>query len=199
LEEQSMALRFLLVSLVAGMGLELPSGQELSSWTRAGREWAGARMVDLSSIRVEAERALLGSTDCERAEVIAGPAEAVEVGPSTADLAFDVVVEGMASTFAADLAAIRADRPESIATPDAIADQPPGEEPPMLAWVDPEPELASFPASVETRPAAVAEPPICPIATRVDRLSVAVRLTRQAVIAWASLIEGSSEILTDSR
>jgi hypothetical protein len=199
-EEHSMALRFLLVSLVAGMGLELPSGQELSSWTRAGREWAGARMVELSSIRVEAERALLGSTDCERADVVAGPAEADDAGPSTADLAFDVVVEGMASTFAADLAALRADRPESIATPEAIAEQPRSEEPPMLAWRDPEPE----PASVETQPDVVAEPPISPtqispIATRVDRLSVAVRLTRQAVIAWASLIEGSSEILTDSR
>jgi hypothetical protein len=103
----------------------------------------------------------------------------------------------MASTFADDLAAIQADRPESIATPDVIADQPGGDEPPMLAWVDPEPEPDS--ASVEARPAVVAEPPICPIAKRVDRLSVAVRLTRQAVIAWASLIEGSSEILTDSR
>ena len=34
-----MALRFLLVSLVAGMGFELPSGQELSAWARAGRDW----------------------------------------------------------------------------------------------------------------------------------------------------------------
>jgi hypothetical protein len=194
-----MALRFLLVSLVAGMGLELPSGQELSRWTRAGREWAGARMIELSSIRAEAQRALLGPTDCERNGAIAAPAEAVIDGPSTADLAFDVVVEGMASTFAADMAAIQADRPEWIATPDVIADQPPDEEPPMLAWVDPEPEPASFSAPAETQPAAVAETPTSPIATRVDRLSMAVRLTRQAVIAWASLIEGSSEILTDSK
>ena len=192
-----MALRFLLVSLVAGMGLELPSGQELSSWTRAGREWAGARMVELSSLRVEAEQAFLGATDCERAIENTGPIASAEVGASRADLAFDVVVEGMASTFAADLVASRSDRPESVSTPDAFADQRRGEDPPILAWSDPEPEPAFFPASVETRPEAVSEVPA--IAARVDRLSAAVRLTRQALSAWALLIEGSSEILTDSR
>jgi hypothetical protein len=192
-----MALRFLLMSLVAGMGLELPNGQELSSWTRAGREWAGARMVDLSALRSEAECAFLGSTDCERADESAGPTATADAGSSSADLAFDVVVEGMASTFAADLAAIRVEGPESAFAPGALADQPRGEDPPLLAWRDPEPESATFPAPAAEEPTSPAE--TSPSASRVDRLSAAVRLTRQAVIAWASLIEGPSEILTDSR
>jgi hypothetical protein len=103
----------------------------------------------------------------------------------------------MASTFAHDLAVIRSDLPEPDFTPDAFAEQPRSEDPPILAWSDPEPEPTVFPASVETRPDAVTQGPA--IAARVGRLSAAVRLTREALSAWALLIEGPSEILTDSR
>lgn len=192
-----MALRFLLVSLVAGMGLELPSGQDLSNWTRAGREWAGARMVEFSSLRGEAACASRGPTDCERESEGTGPAPTADAGPPTVDLAFDVVVEGMASAFAADLAAIGPDRPELDVLPEVIAEQSRGEDPPILAWTDPEPEPASFPAPAESRPDGSTGSPA--MAGRVERLSAAVRLTRQALSAWALLIEGSAEILTDAR
>ena len=70
-----MALRFLLVSLVAGMGCELPGSDDLASWNRAGRAWVGARMAELSEIRGGAEArqsraaAARPTADDERAEV----------------------------------------------------------------------------------------------------------------------------------
>ena len=43
-----MAIRFLLVTLVAAMGFEPPTRDEVSTWTRSGRQWVAARLDDWS-------------------------------------------------------------------------------------------------------------------------------------------------------
>lgn len=193
-----MALRLVLVGLVASMGIELPSGSDLANWTRTGREWAGARTADLSVIRVEAARTCAGPADCGPAEGHLGAADVTGAGSGRADLAFDVVVEGMAVDFAADFASLRVDGPAPDQVPDAISGGERGVVPTELSWSDPEPVPADPIAEVAIEaPALPVEAPL--VSRRSERLSTAVRLTRQALDAWARLIEGSAEAVADVR
>jgi hypothetical protein len=82
-----MALRVVLVGLVIGLGFDLPSGDQVSGWLRAGSAWVQARIDDMT-----------------------GPEVAVEDVPS-ADAEFGEIVDAMARDFTADLAAI--ERPKS--------------------------------------------------------------------------------------
>lgn len=193
-----MALRLVLVGLVASMGIELPSGSDLANWTRTGREWAGARMADLSVIRVEAARTCAGPADCGPADGHLGAADVTGAGSGRADLAFDVVVEGMAVDFAADFASLRVDGPAPDQVPDAISGGERGVVHTELSWSDPEPVPAAPIAEVAIEaPALPVEAPL--VSRRSERLSTAVRLTRQALDAWARLIEGSAEAVADVR
>ena len=157
-----MALRFLLVGLVIGLGVELPDGDEVVSWARAGGEWLQARIDD------------------------AFGADAVAAAETTSDAEFAAIVDRMAGAFAADLAL--ADRPaasdrltfEPIAVPD---DPEPG-----LAFalnrasqgegVIPEPALPEVVDAPGSLPAA-------------GRLASAVRLTREAASAWMNVLLGA--------
>jgi hypothetical protein len=145
-----MALRVLLVALVAAMGLELPDSAKLASWTNSARGWVAARMAELPSF--EGDETPAAST-----------AEAV---PGRADLVFEAVSEAMASGFAADLASMKSKPTVETA----------------LASVEPEGEPTPEVAAAPTAQA----PPI-------ERISEAVRLTRQAVDAWASLIQPTAD------
>lgn len=200
-----MALRLVLVGLVASMGIELPSGSDLANWTRTGREWAGVRMADLSVIRVEAARTCAGPADCGPADGHLGAADVTGAGSGRADLAFDVVVEGMAVDFAADFASLRVDGPAPDQVPDAISGGERGVVPTELSWSDPEPVPADPIAEVAIEaPALPVEALALPVeatlvSRRSERLSTAVRLTRQALDAWARLIEGSAEAVADVR
>jgi hypothetical protein len=147
-----MALRVLLLGLVACLGLDLPSVETLEGWKETGRGWVTARMADLSSLR-----ALAGLDE----DIVIDPP--AETASSRVDLAFEAALEGMTSGFSADLASAR------LATP--VEEK--------VAAVEPEPDPAS---EVEAEPA-----------SRLDRISTAVRLTRQAVDAWASLIQPTAE------
>jgi hypothetical protein len=134
-----MALRVLLVAIVAALGLDLPGAEELSGFARSGREWVAARMADLASLCADE-----------------APAESTtEAPPARVDFAFEAVAEEMASGFSADLALMRS--------------KPPVEE--VLPSVEPQ--------SVQE--------------SRLERLSTAVRLTKQAVDAWASVVQPTSE------
>jgi hypothetical protein len=173
---EAMVLRILLVGLVAALGLDLPDSAEIAGWRKSGHEWASARMADLSSLLVEAELAFGASPD----RAIGGESREVETIPvapsSRVDLAFEAVVEGMASGFSADLALMEESKP-------------PVEE--AVASVEPTPEgPAAGVASPEPAPAAeILAPPI----SRLERISTAVRLTRQAVDAWASIIQPTAD------
>ncbi len=177
-----MALRFLLVSLVAGMGCELPSQSDLECWARAGQEWVDARVGDIARIKVEAELALAGVADSER-ETAPDPSP-VEATPDRDDLAFEAVVEKMASDFAADLAAIE----EPVPADEAVVVVEPFREMPPAAWTDPEPAAPAFEEVAESRPEVSAPSGEKP-ASRSEQISAAVRLTKQALGAWASLIQ----------
>ena len=75
-----MAIRFLLVTLVAAMGFEPPTRDEVSTWTRSGRQWVAARLDDWSV------------TTAQRAQ-------------EANDKSFRSVVETMSRDFSKDLAA----------------------------------------------------------------------------------------------
>jgi hypothetical protein len=145
-----MALRVLLVALVAAMGLELPDSAELANWDRSAREWVAARMAELPGVGVDEFPAV----------------STVEAAPSRVDLEFEAVTEAMASEFSTDLASIKS----KPAVESALASSEPEG--------DPSPEVAVPPAAQ---------------APRTERISEAVRLTKQAVDAWASLIQPAAD------
>jgi len=88
-----------------------------------------------------------------------------ETEPGRADLVFEAVSEAMASEFSTDLALPATKPVESVA-----------------ASAEPEPEFVPEVTTVPTLP----DP-------RTERITEAVRLTRQAVGAWASLIQATAD------
>ena len=92
-----MALRIILMGLVASMGLDAPSGPEFASWTQSGRAWVHARMADLTGSDVEADQPDAGPTGCLQAD------ESITVEPAPSiDKAFVAVSEAMVAGFVAD-------------------------------------------------------------------------------------------------
>jgi len=184
-----MALRFVLLGLVASMGFEMPSTQDLASWSRSGREWFDARLADVSCLRAEAARAFDVAANGERV----AEAPAPEVAPTRDDLTFDAVVDGMAKDFSTDLAALEAEKTlefeEALTVVEPFREMPPA----VVGIGQPEPEPSMDPAVGEVAVAAPAAVPAQAVETesRVAKISAALRLTRQAMSAWAALIQPS--------
>jgi hypothetical protein len=190
-----MTLRIMLVGLVASLGFEPPSGSDVSSWAQAGRAWFQARMLDHSGPVVEPKLDLDGPSDCrqvvEKCEVPTSVCEK-QADP---DEAFKTVSETIVADLSADLLAnhreesptdqvaskVATDEPSPIALPE-------GEEVGCLVVVAEEAKTAEVAWSEEARPAESVEPIVEPPA-RLDRVSSAVRLTREAVQAWAELMQ----------
>ena len=197
-----MTLRLMLVGLVTGMGLELPSERDLSCWADSGRAWVHARLADLPSFGVEVVQTddVCGEPEPEPA---VKPA-ATESAPTAADLAFEAASGRVSADFASDQAAslasarVAADSDATFAEAAAPAafGRPAGE------------EIATVPAPAPTVEVAAAEPAVPPSAddetcggvafedeapSRADRLSSAVRITREAVQAWSDLIRESAD------
>ena len=192
-----MTLRIMLMGLVASMGIELPSEADVSSWTRSGRDWVGARMVDLSGPSVEADRADAEPTDCQQASMPAGsPVIAVaEDSVASDDMAFEAVSAGMAADFTADLLTMQVEEPPSESVPVTLASDeapavglPDGEE--MMSLATPADEAEAQTQAVESgdEPIEVNE-----TTSHLERISSAVRLTREAVQAWTTLMRESTE------
>ena len=208
-----MALRMILVGLVASLGFEPPSMSRIESWGQTGRDWVVARVGELTTM----------TSGPVVAEIVETPAEpeapvttaAVEPSPATTkavdDLTFEVVVEGMAVQFGDQLAmATPAPAPavEPVpvvaAAPEAepvVAEAPPVVEPMIETVVAEAPPVAEPVVAAEAAPVVVAEQP-APAAIATDdattptgesrglnRLTHAVTLTRQAFAAWANLID----------
>lgn len=70
-----MTLRLVLVSLVAGLGIGIPSPADLEGWVASSRSWASACLAELGVDRIDAV-ALLAADDSRQAEVSSptGPA-----------------------------------------------------------------------------------------------------------------------------
>ncbi len=199
-----MALRCLLVSLVASLGFELPSNQDVTSWTVLGRNWVSGRAVDLSALQAEASGWLgLGDPTIKPSPERPTPtdpeqeaAAASTTGPD--DLAFESIGEGMALAFASDLETAR----DGDATPAPVSAPAPAE---LVAAAEPQPMpdldpmALAFPApSADSTDEEVVEP-TDPSMIRADRLASAFRLTREAVQAWATLVQPVSEDSVTSR
>ena len=207
-----MVLRCLLVSLVASLGFELPRGQDLTSWTVSSRGWVSARATDLSALGLEAS-GWLGLTDPtvgRMAELAATPAAATPrpayVAPLlSTELVFGLINEDMALSFADDqarlLAATVAEAPPAAAAESlapaaqasATSDLP---EPNLNPEIDSLARVFAGPESELTDEAVATAPDAGLVPT--DRLHSAVRLTREAVHAWASFAQamGSEVVLS---
>jgi hypothetical protein len=190
-----MTIRIMLVGLVASLGFELPSGSDVSRWAQAGTEWVHGRMADLSGPGVEVKLDLARPSDCQQAdETIAVPSLACEK-EANADRAFQAVSEDMARDLSADLLAIHGDQapgesvgPTLVLEGPAPVGLPEGEELVGCLVV-----LADEAATVEVASIDKPMPDDSVISTDVtpvptDRVSAAVRLTREAVQAWADLM-----------
>lgn len=218
-----MALRLILVSLVASMGFELPSSHDVESWGRSGRVWVAARVSELSTLSTWQD--LAGPEDAAEVEAVEDRVAAIDEAPTSHpedsrttpvdDLAFEVVVEGMASNFSEDIATARIETERAEAALAALAEAeslgaeaiardedaiPPALEAPVVA--EAAPIMAEVVPSVDPEEAPAVEAPLpAPeiVAeeagpSRFDRLTKAVRLTRSAVEAWASLMDPAGSV-----
>ena len=178
-----MLLRLILVSLVTSMGLELPSSQDVSCWAESGRSWANAKLADLTVPEV----AVVSATDLGE-----------ECPSEEADLVFQSVVGEMAGDFATDQCDLRGSQPASDAYCDAMPVEvvetvvvvlPEGEELAAVVVMDDVVEPSSI-ASLDDEPS-FEEDEVAP--SRTDRIASAIRLSREAVQAWADLVQECGE------
>ena len=190
-----MTLRIMLVGLVASLGFEPPSGPDVSSWAQAGTAWVRARMLDRSGPGVEINLDLAAPSDCQQVvEKFEVPTLACEA-ESASDAAFKAVSEGIAVDLTADLHADhRKEGPRDQVGPSlaleapAPAGLPEGEEVGCLVVPADEAKSAEVAATDESSPIdPVESTAVSP--ERLDQVSSAVRLTREAINAWAALMQ----------
>lgn len=194
-----MALRLLLVGLVTCLGMEPPSSDDLHAWVESGREFWIVRMIG------EEEIAQIAVDQDVPAEQVPGDA----VAPPVVDLASKIEQELADDLFAAiadDLAtSFLADRPapsEAIVQAPApaveVRDDAALPEPEVVAQArDTAPpaneEYAGIPddevAAITAGEAAVAEGHESD--SRADQVANALRLTGDALHAWANLIQSA--------
>lgn len=189
-----MVLRCLLVSLVASLGFDLPTGQDVTSWTMSGKTWVSDRAVDLSAMGAEAS-GWLGINDPTMKSnpaalpatevVVVAPTEVTEAMP--ADLAFDSIGEGMALAFQDDLSTARAEEIVPAPADEAVVVMIVTTEP--LCQPVEEGLTMAFPAADADATTEEMDQSAVVQSDSAERFSSAVRLTRDAVQAWASLVQ----------
>lgn len=196
-----MTLRIMLLGLVASMGFELPSGADVSRWMDSSRNWVVATVADPSGRCVEAVPADVLPTDCCQAQESCHAPIVVEQPKSCDDKAFEAVSNAMAGEFAADLVvAAKASEPEAIDPIPAVAEVvetpavglPAGEEVPCLVVAETKAEVAEVAEVVAEEPSVEAvelNETRDAVHERLERISTAVRLTREAAQAWAEVID----------
>lgn len=231
-----MALRLILVGAVAGLGVSLPSAEQMTTWRGAGQRWVNTRLAawddqmpaddrafvladEPATVPADTRPALASVPDVTRAET---PTASTESAVST-DAAFLAAQSETLSAFAADGPtstedAARIDAVELARTLDNGTESPLGRVTRVLAMTPGSPRPAPQAEDEDRNPraakslrvetgdflnpgAAVAHLPEG--LDRVtgadgDRLSQAVRLTRDAVHAWVSLLHGPA-VVTISR
>lgn len=195
-----MVFRCLLVSLVASLGFELPSGQDVTSWTRSGQGWVSARIVELSALQAEAS-GWLGMNDptvkrmAELAVAETTPVPVLQAAElaAPAELAFESINESMAQDFARDQVQIAAALPQA---PEATPIVPESTQT-IVAIIETEstanPEIESMTLVLANSLADTHADEVEEEESTVDdstaRLNSAVRLTCEAVQAWATVIQ----------
>jgi hypothetical protein len=178
-----MAVRLLLVGLVIGLGLDLPSGDEVASWAHIGASWVQARVDGMLGAGAVAEAQ--PDPDAEFAAIVDDMALAFAAEPKP-DLAFSAIVDDMATSFAADLA--RVAPPKVDPAPRRLVAFEPLDVPDDLdvgiafALNRDSQGVGISPEPPEPEPKAPGGP---------ERLASAVRLTGQAAAAWMAVLRGS--------
>jgi hypothetical protein len=186
-----MALRIVLVGLVTGLGIQPPSSQQAFQWYESGRAWWASQMAGWDEICLEAieERP---ATEVEPAPI---PSVVRTKESAGADDLFAAITDDMAETFARDQARmLAAERAQAEAPPTQLR-TPPSFEP---VWVDEE----MFPGEAyalnrasdgieEPTSNAITPPPVREVASpnRQERLATALRLTGDALHAWADFLQ----------
>ncbi len=186
-----MTLRIMLVGLVASLGFEPPSVPDVSRWAQAGTAWVRARMLDQSEAEVGCQLDLAVPSDCHQVhQSFEVPPIVLDSEPGADDVAFQVVTEEISADLIADLKTLQ--REEEPLGPSLAAEPtaPVGEDKGCLVVSSDEPvEVATID---ESRPADQVNPAIAS-PDRHERISSAVRLTREALNAWAELIQQPDE------
>jgi hypothetical protein len=180
-----MALRIMLMGLVASMGFELPGSLDVSTWARSGRDLVYARLTDPSGPIVEDGRPDPRPTDCRLAdasEAIVPPA-IIEQVAAPADAAFLAASEATAADFVADSASMRDETSPSADIPSMLSCEAPPVGLPVgeVLAVDGSDGDGGATVWMEQRP------------TRAERVISAIRLTHEAVRAWSELIQESPD------
>ena len=182
-----MALRLFLVSMVAGMGLSLPTARDLESWNSQAHAYWMAGIEQWDALMPSGVRAFAEDARPAPQIVVAGPRiEPIEASiaepddtPLIADIQFEAIVEVMASRFSNDLAPLTT----------LVAEAPPAL--PTTAAV----ELLELPTDVFA-----SDEPTTEVATarpaNLDGLGNAVRLTKEALTAWASVLGRPTAVIS---
>lgn len=167
-----MGFRVLLVGLVAGLGLDLPSGSDLERWLATGRGWVEDQV---SAWSVERPGDVAGGLEARGLA-----SDSVPMPAAVADEVFEGAVDQLKAAFADDLAPAVAPEAPRLARFEPV--EPAEDLYPGLAYAlnrqaegqgDPDPEPGP-PAPTATAPE--------------GRLATAVRLTGAAVHAWMDLL-----------
>ncbi len=178
-----MALRLLLVGLVIGLGVELPSGDELAAWAQVGTAWVEARVEGLLGPAAVAENR--PDADAEFAAIVDGMATSF-AADTRFDAAFSAIVDNMACAFIGDLARLTPANVEPAPQKVAVFE-------PLDVPDDLEAGVA-FALNRDSQGIGITPEPITPepaAPSRPERLASAVRLTGQAAAAWMAVLRGS--------
>lgn len=170
-----MGFRVLLVGVVAGLGLDLPSGSDLQHWMASGRGWVEQQVVAWTI-----ERSAVGPVEAPAVDQVEA-ADAAPAGPkAVADDVFDTVVNRMKASFAAPAAPIVAPEAPRLATFEPV--EPAEDLYPGLAFA------LNRRSDGLSEPTPMVERPAVEIPTTGNRLANAVKLTGAAVHAWMDLL-----------
>ncbi len=200
-----MTLRIMLVGLVASLGFEPPSGSDVSRWAQAGKAWVQAKMADRSGPEVEPKLDLAGPSDCQQVDVKSQVSSLVRGNEGSSDTAFGVVSDQIAADLSADLLAnLREEAPSdqvdsklAIEAPAPVRVAEAEEVGCLVAPVD-EAKTAEVAWNEEDKPANLVES-LIEMPERPDRVSSAIRLTREAIQAWADLMQQPIEACQPTR
>lgn len=194
-----MALRLMLVGVVASMGLNVPEGREFEAIAHHCRVAWDASLARWDALMPAGEQAF-------QEDAIVAPAAAPIVVAPTPEQRFDAIVAGMASSFAADQSAspepapaVAAPQVEGPIVPLAAAE-------PTIESSEPVEDLYPGVAFALNREAeglgltlpmpegrVAAERATAESPTEGQRLVEAVRLTAQAFHAWVTLVQGPAD------
>ncbi|MEO6807921.1 MAG: hypothetical protein ABI353_02280 [Isosphaeraceae bacterium] len=196
-----MLLRLAMVSAVACLGFDLPTENDLQSWTRTGQVWWDATTAQWVMPSTDLAPDAVNEPEEPPDHTAPAPESVVETTPTTTDepatpiaetltdQAFDSVVTQMVSTFATDatplptVAALETPSFEPVEVGDDLY--------PGLAYeLNRASEGTPLPAQAVAlaAPAPTPEQPEAETSSPGERLATAVRLTNQAVSAWVGLL-----------